>query len=126
MGLTTIATHPKGFALMTKNLQLEITVNSTINGSQSTIDWGAKTTFTIGWGKPTSTIGWGARPVLMINWEAESMKSQTIGWKRWPILWSMMEISCAELLNVDTRYNWTMKGQAKHVRSQIRSGVQMA
>jgi hypothetical protein len=55
--------------------------------------------------KPTYTIGWGARLVFMVGWEAESMKSQTIGWKRWPILWSLMETSCAELLNVDARYN---------------------
>jgi hypothetical protein len=33
------------------------------------------------------------------------MKSQTIGWMRWPILWSLMRISCAELLNVDARCN---------------------
>jgi hypothetical protein len=33
-----------------------------------------------------STIGWGERLVFMIGWEAESMKSQTIDWKRWPIL----------------------------------------
>jgi hypothetical protein len=33
MGLTIIATHPKGFALMMEDLQPEITVNSTINGS---------------------------------------------------------------------------------------------
>jgi hypothetical protein len=62
----------------------------------------------------------------MIIWEAESMKVQPIGWKRWPILWSLMKISCAELLNVDTHWNWMMKGQAKHVRSPIHSGVQMA
>jgi hypothetical protein len=35
---------------------------------------------------PASTIGWGERLVFMIGWEAESMKSQTIDWKRWPIL----------------------------------------
>jgi hypothetical protein len=78
----------------------------------------------IGWGpKLASTIGWGARPVFMIGWEAESMKSQTNGWKRWPSLWSLMKISCVELLTVDARYNWMMKGQAKHVRSPIHSGV---
>jgi hypothetical protein len=54
---------------MTKDLQIEITVNS-INRSQSTIGWGAKL---------ASTIGWGARPVFMIGWEAELMRSQTIG-----------------------------------------------
>jgi hypothetical protein len=58
--------------------------------------------------------------VFTIGWEAESMKSQIISSKRWPILWSLMKISCAELLN------WTMKGQAKHVRSPIHSGVQMS
>jgi hypothetical protein len=62
----------------------------------------------------------------MIGWEAESMKSQTINWKRCPILSSLMKISCAELLNVDAHCNWMMKGQAKHVKSPIRSGVQMA
>jgi hypothetical protein len=85
-GLTIIATHPKGLALMTEDLQPEIIVNSTMNKSES-------------------TIGWGARPVFMIGWEAESIKSQIISWKRWPILWSLMKISCAELLNVDARYN---------------------
>jgi hypothetical protein len=69
-GLTIIVAHPKGFALMIEDLRSGITVNSTINGSQSIIGWGAK---------PASTIGWGARPVFMIGWEAESMKSQTIG-----------------------------------------------
>jgi hypothetical protein len=59
----------------------------------------------------------------MICWEAESMRSQTISGKRWLILWSPMKISCAELLNVDTRYNWMMKGEAKHVKSPIHSGV---
>jgi hypothetical protein len=79
-----------------------------------------------GWGaKPVSKIGWGARPVLMIVWEAKSTKGQTIGWKRWPILWSLMKISCAKLLNVDAYCNCMEKGQAKHVRSPIRSGVQM-
>jgi hypothetical protein len=68
-----MATHPKGFTLMTEDLQPETAVNSAINGSQSTIGRGAK---------PASTIRWGARPVFMIGWEAESMKSQTIGWKR--------------------------------------------
>jgi hypothetical protein len=78
----------------------------------------------IGWGaNPASTIGWGARPVFMIGWEAESMRSQIIGWKRWPILWFLMRISCAELLNADARCNWTMKDQAKHVRSPICSAV---
>jgi hypothetical protein len=67
---TTIATHPKGFALMIEDLQLGITMNSAINWSQSTIGCEAK---------PASTIGWGVRPVFMIGWEAESMKSQTIG-----------------------------------------------
>jgi hypothetical protein len=62
-----------------------------------------------------------ARPMFMIDWE-----SQTIGWKRRSILWSLMKISCAELLNVDACCNWTMKGQAKHVRSPIHNGVQMA
>jgi hypothetical protein len=75
--------------------------------------------------KTVSTIGWGAKPVFMIGWEAESMKSQIISWRRWPILWSLMKISYAELLNVDARCNWTMKGQAKHVRSPIHTGVQM-
>jgi hypothetical protein len=37
MELTTIATHPKGFALMTEDLQPGITMNSTINESQSMI-----------------------------------------------------------------------------------------
>jgi hypothetical protein len=54
------------------------------------------------------------------------MKSQTIGWKRWPIHWSLMKISCAKLLNDDTHCNWTMKDQAKHVRSPIHNSVQMA
>jgi hypothetical protein len=40
IGLTIIATHPKGFALMTEDLQPEITVNSTIYGSQFMIGWG--------------------------------------------------------------------------------------
>jgi hypothetical protein len=39
--------------------------------------------------------GSGARPAFMIGWEAELMKSQTIGWKGWPILWSLMKTSCA-------------------------------
>jgi hypothetical protein len=112
MGLTIIATHPKGFALMIEDLQLRITVNLTINGSQ----------FMIGWGeKPASTIGWGAKPVFMIGWEDELMKSQTIGWKRWSIHWFLMSISCVELLNIDTHYNLIMKGQVKHVRSPIHS-----
>jgi hypothetical protein len=51
-GLTIIATHPNWFALMTEDLQSGITVNSTINRSQSTIGWGEK---------PTSMIGWGQR-----------------------------------------------------------------
>jgi hypothetical protein len=38
-GLTTIAAHPKEFTLMTGDLQPEITVNSTINGSQSMMGW---------------------------------------------------------------------------------------
>jgi hypothetical protein len=29
--------------------------------------------------KPASSIDWGARPVFMIGWEAESMNSQMIG-----------------------------------------------
>jgi hypothetical protein len=62
----------------------------------------------------------------MIGWEVELMKSQTISWKRWPILCFLMKVSCAELLNVDARYNWMMKGQAKHVRSPIHSAVQIA
>jgi hypothetical protein len=41
-----------------------------------------------------------ARPMFMIDWE-----SQTIGWKRRSILWSLMKISCAELLNVDACCN---------------------
>jgi hypothetical protein len=53
------------------------------------------------------------------------MRSQIIGWKRWLILWSLMKISCVELLNVDGNCNWMMKAQAKHVRSPIHSGVQM-
>jgi hypothetical protein len=92
-------------------------VNSAINGSQFINGWGAK---------PAFTIGWGARPVFMIGWEAESMKGQTIGWKRWPILWSPMKILCVELLNVDAQYNWMIKGQTNHTRSLIHSGVQMA
>jgi hypothetical protein len=40
MGLIIIATHPKGFPLMTEDLQPEITVNSVINGSQFMIGWG--------------------------------------------------------------------------------------
>ena len=102
---------------MTEDLQPRITVDSTINESQFTIGWGAK---------PASTSGWGARPAFMIGWEAESMKSQTIGWKRWPILWSLMKISCAELPSVDARCNWMMKSQADHTRSLIHNGVQMA
>jgi hypothetical protein len=62
----------------------------------------------------------------MIGWEAESTKGQTIGWKIWLILWSLMKISCVELLNVDACYNWMMKGQANHTRSLIPNGVQMA
>jgi hypothetical protein len=58
MKLTIIATHPKGFDLVTEDLQPRITVDSTINGSQFTIGWGAK---------PASTIGWGARSVFMIS-----------------------------------------------------------
>jgi hypothetical protein len=30
------------------------------------------------------------------------MKSQTIDWKRWSILWFLMRISCVELLSVNT------------------------
>jgi hypothetical protein len=70
MRLTIMATHLKGFALMTEDLQPRITVDLTINWSRFTIGWGAK---------PASTISWGARPVFVISWEAESMKSQTIG-----------------------------------------------
>jgi hypothetical protein len=40
MGLTTTTTHLKEFALTTEDLQLEITVSSAIDGSQSTIGWG--------------------------------------------------------------------------------------
>jgi hypothetical protein len=47
MELRTIATHPKGFALMTEDLQPKITVNSAINGSQSMIGLGAKPPSTI-------------------------------------------------------------------------------
>jgi hypothetical protein len=68
----------------------------------------------------------GARSAFMISCEVESMKNQTIGWKRWPFLWSLMRTSCAELLNVDAHCNWMMKDRAKHVRSLIQSGVQMA
>jgi hypothetical protein len=68
----------------------------------------------------------GARLVFMIGWEAESMKSQTIGWKRWSILWFLVRISCVELLNVNALCNWMMKDQAKHTRSPIHNGVKMA
>jgi hypothetical protein len=112
-----MATQLRGLALMTEDLQPRITVDSTINKSRFTIDWGAK---------PASTIGWGARLACMIGWETESMKSQMIDWKKWPILWSLMRISCAKLLNVDAHYNWMMKDQAKHVRRPIHNGVQMA
>jgi hypothetical protein len=44
--------------LIIEDLQLGITVNSTINVSQSMISWGAK---------PVSTISWGARPVCIIG-----------------------------------------------------------
>jgi hypothetical protein len=54
------------------------------------------------------------------------MKSQMIGWKRCLILWSLTKTSCAELLNFDAHYNWMMKDPAKHVRSLIHNGVQMA
>jgi hypothetical protein len=70
--------------------------------------------------------GSGARPAFMIGWEAELMKSQTIGWKGWSILWSLMKTSCAELLNVDALCNGTMKNQVDHIRSLIRNGVQTA
>jgi hypothetical protein len=43
-----ISSHPKEFALMIEDLQPEITVDSRINGSRSTISWGAKPTSTIG------------------------------------------------------------------------------
>jgi hypothetical protein len=46
-----MATHPKGLALMTEDLQPRITVDLTINRSQFTIGWGAKPVFTIGWGQ---------------------------------------------------------------------------
>jgi hypothetical protein len=69
-GLTIMAIQPKGYALMTEDLQPRIIVDLTTNGSWFTIGWGAK---------PASTIGWGARPAFMIGWEVESMKSQTIG-----------------------------------------------
>jgi hypothetical protein len=59
----------------------------------------------------------------MIDWEAESMKSQTIGWKIWSIPWFLTRISCAELLNIDALM---MKGQVSHTRSLIHSGAQMA
>jgi hypothetical protein len=104
---TTIATHPKGFALMKEDLQPEITVNSKIS-------WG---------GKASVHDRLGEKPVLMIGREAESMRSQTIGSKRWLIRWFLMRTSCVGLLNVDARCNWMMKGQAKHVRSPIHSGV---
>jgi hypothetical protein len=51
MGLTTIATHPKGFSLMTEDLHPRITVDSIINGSQFTVGWGAKLVSMIGWGQ---------------------------------------------------------------------------
>jgi hypothetical protein len=76
MGLTT-TTHLREFSSMTEELQLEITVNSAINVSQSMTGWGARI---------ASMIGWGARITFIISWEAESMRSQTIDWKRWPIL----------------------------------------
>jgi hypothetical protein len=58
MGLIVIATHPKEFALMSEDLQPEITVNSTINGSESTIGWGAKQASTIGWGGKAGIHDW--------------------------------------------------------------------
>jgi hypothetical protein len=58
MGLIIIATHPKEFALMSEYLQPEITVNSTINGSESTIGWGAKQASTIGWGGKAGIHDW--------------------------------------------------------------------
>jgi hypothetical protein len=78
-GFTIMATHSKGFALMTEDLQPRITVDSIINLKRvSDHDcWGEK---------PASTINWGAKPAFMIGWDAKSMKSQTIGWKRWLIL----------------------------------------
>jgi hypothetical protein len=48
-GLTTMAIHPKGFALMTEDLQPRIIVDSTINGSRFMISWGAKPVSTISW-----------------------------------------------------------------------------
>jgi hypothetical protein len=45
--LTIITTRRKGFALMTEDLQPEITMDSTINGSHFTIGWGAKPASTI-------------------------------------------------------------------------------
>jgi hypothetical protein len=101
-----MAAQPKGFALMTEDLQPRIAMDLTMNGSRFMIGWGAKPASMIGWGeKPASMIGWGVGPAFMIGWDAESMKSQTIGWKRWPILWSLMRTSCGELLNVDAHYD---------------------
>jgi hypothetical protein len=57
MRLIIIATHPKGFALVTEDLQPRITVDSTINGSRFTISWGAKL---------ASMISWGSRTAFMI------------------------------------------------------------
>jgi hypothetical protein len=42
MGLITIAAHLRGFASATEGLQLGITVNSIINGSQFINGWGGK------------------------------------------------------------------------------------
>jgi hypothetical protein len=94
-----------------------ITVNSAINRPQFIKGCGAR---------PASMIGWGVRPMFMIDWEAESMNSQEIGEERWPILWFLMKISCAELLNVDTLCNWTVKSQADYIGSLIHNDVQMA
>jgi hypothetical protein len=64
-----MATHPKGFALMTEDLQPRIAVDLTINGSR----------FIIVWGKASVHDQLGARPAFMIGWEARSMKSKMIG-----------------------------------------------
>jgi hypothetical protein len=50
-GLTTTIAHLRGFASMIEDIQLGITVNSVINGSQFTIRWGAKPASTIDWGQ---------------------------------------------------------------------------
>jgi hypothetical protein len=73
--------------------------------------------------KLVSMIGWGAKLVFMIVWEAESMKSQMIDRKRWPILWSQMRISHAELVNVNAPCNWMIKDQVNHIRSPIHNSA---